>query len=320
MQIIDRNQDHILQPEKCYLNGKKIIALRDTICRDTKNDEPKAPSGKEIEELVKEIESNEDFEKIKSENFSCKDKESTRLKGYHTFIPVYTYHFPGKFKLTQHSTVYSKYALDQWFCAGKASDKVEHLNVLRAASSSLFNEVKKRFQSDFENTKKLSVLSGHDNTIVYALVNLISKSDLKEWIQKVIGGETELHSLIPPFAANLIFELHEEDGNTAVSNVPNTEPITEANQGPTTNPSKRILANKVRQPSRFVKILYNGKELTQQSRYPLNEPLSLANIPFDKFMSMLDNIIVEDFSKKITCEEKKTAKKRNKKQKFNKTK
>ena len=150
---------------------------------------------------------------------------------------------------------------------------------------------------NISNTPKFISLSAHDSTIIQLLTNLLNRDYIRTMALASYSSESAFHFLIPPFASSFIIELHQVD--------------TDVNQQFRINKNSRHNLKQEREADNkfsdeiivgtyYVKIFYNGEEISENLHQDLKYNKSLSGIEYSSFKTYLLSRIDSDF-KTLYC-------------------
>ena len=258
--VISNIENSLFNTWNCKLDGKKV----------------KKPSkDKELYPNVLEITSKElkYSAKYLANYFDCeemlKDKDyELFMKEMYRYIKSYFYHYNLKiedeFPEVVAQTI-KKTLLNKWYNARLSDSKMLKLGISEFLDKllNIFNDAIE--YGDNRQHAKYTVFSSHDTALVNTITNLYSGEYLKTLVDQALNDENIYNSLVLPFASNIIFELHYDNGKY------------------------------------YVMINFNGKILN----YPLrgiDKSYSEGKIDFDDFKELLLSRIDSDY-KKVDCTE-----------------
>ena len=181
------------------------------------------------------------------------------VKYYFPFI----YHFKTKLNSLSADSwkTIKKYILNDWY-----NYRLEESKYLKLTSSAFFYELKQFFEKSRKSDQahpKYEVLSGHDTLIVNIIANLLDKEYIKSTILKAVDDDKQFDLVVPPYACNIFFELHQEESDLKV------------------------------------KVIYDGRNITKR----LNGNLEQSDtISYEKLIKLLSSLIEDDY-KNLDCSE-----------------
>ena len=169
--------------------------------------------------------------------------------------------FPNKIVKVIKSSLVNK-----WYNA-----RLKDSKMLRLSSSAFIEKLIEIFSSSINNDSisiypKLTIFSAHDSIIANIFGNIFDEQYLRNMISRCLNNEKFFQFFVPPFASNLIFELHKIENDY------------------------------------FVKILFNGNII---SNFPLRSTKYKGKdnmYEFNKFSKLLKMRIHNDW-KKIDCKD-----------------
>ena len=169
--------------------------------------------------------------------------------------------FPNKIVKVIKSSLVNK-----WYNA-----RIKDSKMLRLSSSAFIEKLIEIFSSSINNNNddiypKLTVFSAHDSIIANIFGNIFDEHYLKNMISRCLTNEKFFQFFVPPFASNLIFELHKIENDY------------------------------------FVKILFNGNII---SNFPLRNTKYKGKddmYEFNRFSKILKMRVDSDW-KKIDCKD-----------------
>ena len=167
--------------------------------------------------------------------------------------------FPNKILKVIKSSLVNK-----WYNA-----RLKDSKMLKLSSSAFINKLIDIFSSGINNNNiypKLTVFSAHDSIMANLFGNIFDEKYLRNMINKCLNNEKYFQFFVPPFASNVIFELHKIENDY------------------------------------FVKILFNGNII---SNFPLRDTKYRGKndmYEFNKFSKLLKMRIHNDW-KKIDCKD-----------------
>jgi hypothetical protein len=129
--------------------------------------------------------------------------------------------------------------------------------------SPLFNEFKKYLSLFGKNNLKFVLFSAHDTNIADLLVNILDKEYFKK---KFETDDERFNFIMPPFASNILFELHSNGKNNI-------------------------------KKQNFVRIIYNGEVINTGFNKMIKYDDTLDGIPIDNFLNFLSANIIPGFDK-----------------------
>jgi hypothetical protein len=275
IRVIDPKHDYFFHAEKCVFKNNKTI--EELIYEQNPqpifaiDDQEKKRVLDEVHVLCKlNHDHSKDYQKPhieddKTIHVKPTDKEMKELTKY--FFPFF-YHFrkyvEHKINANTMDTI-KKFTLNRWYSHRRSDSKY-----LRLTTSAIFKRIMDTFTQIMVNDNKphlkYRVYSAHDTILVNVLANLLSSEKLNELIQKAINDESTFRFLIPPFASNIFFELHKDDGKYSVH------------------------------------IIYNGKSINEGLKY-VEENRQSKKIEWSQFEQMMKKLIDDDFVQ-LNCEKK----------------
>ena len=266
LNVIDLQSDTIFHPLSCSLNGKHI---KSEMKKQTASPLFQIPPS-EIAESIAEIAAflNVTLNPHTKQTMSDSDKMTELQKLFF----VYSYHFNKEWRQLspKAGSLMRKLVLNKWY-----STRVGNSKYLKIGVSGLFDVIVSKFESAKRRVGFLkevktvyTVYSAHDTTLVNILANVIEQERIKAEVARAVKDDKVFEFLVPPFASNIIFELHcdEKDASTF-----------------------------------YVRIVYNGKELKESIRGIRDEDIKEnGNIPYEMFMKLLKSCIDYDY-KNLDC-------------------
>jgi hypothetical protein len=156
-----------------------------------------------------------------------------------------------------------KHVINRWY--GMRLNK-ENSEQVKASVHGLFSYIMNFFINKIKNEEeqpKLVIFSGHDTNIIDLLVNLLNHDYIRKLIHMSINDNDSFHFIIPKFASNLIFELHQVEGKY------------------------------------FVKIMYNAKKIKQHFILEEVEYNKREGLPFEDFKKLIHSRKPETIGKLI---------------------
>ena len=267
LNVIDLQSDIIFHPLSCNLHGKHI--------KSEMKKQTVSPlfqvTPSEITESITEIAAflNITLNPHATQTISDNDKMTELQKLFF----VYSYHFNKEWRQlsSKAGSLMRKLVLNKWY----STRIIDNSKYLKIGVSGLFDAIISKFESAKRRVGFLkevntvyTVYSAHDTTLVNILANVIEKERIKAEVVKAIKDDKVFEFLVPPFASNIIFELHCDDKDNSTF---------------------------------YVRIVYNGKVLKESIKGIKDKDIKEnGNIPYDMFMKLLKSCIDYDY-KNLEC-------------------
>lgn len=158
-----------------------------------------------------------------------------------------------------------RFVINKWFNTRLVKENNDKIKI---AVSTMFDYISNYFQNRIskKTTKKLIIFSGHDTNLVDIISNILDHNYIHQLINNFAKSNDikSYNFLIPQFASNILFELHEEDND------------------------------------HFVKILYNAVEIKENFIESKVKYVKDKGIPIKDFINLLSSRINPKY-KKLNC-------------------
>ena len=197
------------------------------------------------------------------------------MKQVNKYIITYFYHYGIKMEEVlplKVVEVVKKMYVNKWY-----SSRIEDSKLLRLGASEFLEKVNEIFTKAVSSRRnflkpkvgniKYTVYSSHDTAIVNIISNLIERSSLIKIINSAVDDQSSYDFLVPPFASNVLFELHYSREKKEY----------------------------------YVMVLYNGRVINQTLR-GMNRSYEDGKIPLEVFVKFIKSRIDEDY-KRLDCSE-----------------
>ena len=267
LNVIDLQSDIIFHPLSCSLYGKHIkTEMKKQTASPLFHITPT-----EITESIAEIAAflNITLNPHTKQTINDNDKMTELQKLFF----VYSYHFNKEWRQlsSKAGSLMRKLVLNKWYST-RMSDNSKYLKIgvsgLFDVIISKFERAKRRVGFLKEVNTIYTVYSAHDTTLVNILANVIEKERIKAEVVKAVKDDKVFEFLVPPFASNILFELHCDDNDTSTL---------------------------------YVRVVYNGKILKESIKGINDKDIKdNGNIPYDMFIKLLKSCIDYDY-KNLDC-------------------
>jgi hypothetical protein len=274
LRVIDQKHDSFFHPLNCLYYGKKLESLLKEYATPifNINDEEYHVAIDEMKNFIKikdlEEEVSKSIKKKSDEGVSTSSTYINYAREIEKFYAPMAYHFPNSVpKITlETQKILKKSILNRQYSPRSVNNQY-----LRLSASEIFDFIKNMFSNAILSTKehnkeymKFAVLSGHDTNLVNILSNLLDEKYLVSLVNQALDNNGIFKFLIPPFASNMFFELHQDDQNNDYF---------------------------------YVKIIYNGAPLSQGLKTLETKDVKENKIELSRFLNLLNYLIEKDYSK-----------------------